>query len=55
MTFRPAIHRLGLTAATLAVLTSGCSDGATSNGACEQAHPECVDEDTVDVPAEPSS
>jgi hypothetical protein len=46
------LGRLCITALTLVALTAGCSDGATSDGACESQDPNCVDD--VSVPAEPS-
>jgi|tagenome__1003787_1003787.scaffolds.fasta_scaffold20953178_3 hypothetical protein len=52
------MRRLCVVLGTLAALSAGCGGGTTSDGACEPANPQCVDEDVVDVatvPPAPSS
>jgi hypothetical protein len=57
VTRRSTGQRAAVPLLVLATLLSGCTGGPTSEGACEERHPDCVDEDMVDVapPAEPSS
>jgi hypothetical protein len=54
---RPKLLVVCATVASLALLASGCSGAATSNGACEPGHEDCIHNVGVDSPersADPS-